>query len=51
MNEEEVVNKFSRYAEPTLGPRHVEALTAFILQGDLRQPARTCFAIADGAKP
>jgi 2-methylcitrate dehydratase PrpD len=51
MNEEEVVNKFSRYAEPTLGPRHVAALTAFILQGDLRHPARTCFAIAGGAKP
>jgi 2-methylcitrate dehydratase PrpD len=51
MNEEEVVNKFSRYAEPTLGPRHVAALTAFISQGDLRLPARTCFAIAGGAKP
>ena len=51
MSEQEIVNKFSRYAGPTLGPRHVAALTAFILQGDLRQPARTCFAIAGGAKP
>jgi 2-methylcitrate dehydratase PrpD len=51
MSEEEIVNKFNRYAGPTLGPRHVAALTAFILQGDLRQPARTCFAIAGGAKP
>jgi 2-methylcitrate dehydratase PrpD len=51
MSEEEIVNKFRRYAGPTLGLRHVAALTALILQGDLQQPARTCFAIAGGAKP
>jgi 2-methylcitrate dehydratase PrpD len=45
-SEEEVVGKFHRYAEPTLGSRRVGALTAFFLKGDLRLPARNCFAFA-----
>jgi hypothetical protein len=46
MSAEEVVTKFSRYAEPTLGLQCVCELTAFFLEGDLAQPARNCFAIA-----
>ena len=46
MSAEEVVTKFSRYAEPTLGVQCVRDLTGFFLEGDLAQPARNCFAIA-----
>ena len=54
MSHEEVVAKFRRYAEPTLGAPQVAALTAFFLQADLkedlqedsRQLARTCLAVA-----
>jgi 2-methylcitrate dehydratase PrpD len=50
MSDAEVVDKFRRYAGPALGSRQVEAVTAFILQGDRRQPARTCFAVAGCAR-
>jgi 2-methylcitrate dehydratase PrpD len=43
---DEVIDKFSRYAEPMLGPQPVAALTAFILHADLAAPARQCFRIA-----
>ena len=57
MSGEEVVAKFRRYAEPTLGAPQVAALTAFFLQADslqatrdlqedARQLARTCLAVA-----
>jgi 2-methylcitrate dehydratase PrpD len=46
MSDQEVVGKFCRYAEPTLGSQAVAALTAFFLEGDLREPARKCFAVA-----
>jgi 2-methylcitrate dehydratase PrpD len=46
MSAEEVVTKFSRYAEPTLGVQCARELTAFFWDGDLQQPARNCFAIA-----
>jgi len=46
MSEEEVVGKFTRYAEPALGPQDVAAMVAFILHGDPRQPARTCLSVA-----
>ena len=49
MSDAEVVGKFSRYAGPTLGAQQVEAVTAFILQGDLTQPARKCLAVATRA--
>jgi 2-methylcitrate dehydratase PrpD len=46
MSSEEVVQKFSRYVEPTLGARRVAALTAFFLHADARQPARNWFGVA-----
>jgi 2-methylcitrate dehydratase PrpD len=46
MSDEEVIRKFSRYAEPTLGSQGVTALTAFFLEGDPLEPARKCFAVA-----
>jgi 2-methylcitrate dehydratase PrpD len=45
LSETEVVAKFARYTEPTLGAKHAAALTAFILHGDRARPARTCFAV------
>ena len=45
MSRDDVVAKFRRYAEPTLGVQHVTALTAFILHADLAEPARTCFTV------
>jgi 2-methylcitrate dehydratase PrpD len=47
MSEEEVVGKFIRYAESTLGPQGVAAVVAFILHGDSRQPARMCLSVAN----
>jgi 2-methylcitrate dehydratase PrpD len=47
MSEAEVVGKFTRYAEPSLGPQGVAALAAFILHGDPRQPARMCLSVAN----
>jgi 2-methylcitrate dehydratase PrpD len=46
MSEAEVVAKFARYAEPTLGRPSAAALTAFILHGGSAEPARACFAAA-----
>jgi 2-methylcitrate dehydratase PrpD len=46
MSGAEVVGKFSRYAEPTLGAQPVAALTAFFLHADPQQPARQWFAVA-----
>jgi 2-methylcitrate dehydratase PrpD len=45
MREDEVVRKFHRYVEATLGAERASALAAFFLHGDARQPARTCFTI------
>jgi 2-methylcitrate dehydratase PrpD len=45
MSRDDVIAKFRRYAEPTLGARHVTALTAFVLHADLAEPARTCFTV------
>ena len=46
MTKDEAVGKFRRYAEPALGRRCVEALAAFLIEGDGAKPARQCFALA-----
>jgi 2-methylcitrate dehydratase PrpD len=46
MSGEEVVGKFRRYAEPTLGAQQVAALTAFFLQADLQEDARQLLVLA-----
>jgi 2-methylcitrate dehydratase PrpD len=44
MSEAEVVAKFARYVEPTLGRSRAAALTAYVLHGGIEEPARRCFA-------
>jgi 2-methylcitrate dehydratase PrpD len=46
MSVEDVKAKFARYSEPVLGSRHAAALASFFLEGDPRDPARSCFALA-----
>ncbi|MDQ8727510.1 MmgE/PrpD family protein [Bradyrhizobium sp. LHD-71] len=46
MRVEDVKSKFARYVEPALGVKRAAALTSFFLEGDSREPARNCFAIA-----
>jgi hypothetical protein len=38
MSADQVIAKFTRYAEPTLGTAKAAALTAFFLQADGRSP-------------
>ena len=46
MTKDEVLGKFRRYAEPALGRQRVEALAAFLIEGDGAKTARQCFALA-----
>src|ERR1043166_6461269 len=46
MTRDEVVAKFHRYTEPTLGQRQAGLLVGFVLDGDATTPARRCFALA-----
>lgn len=46
MSKDAVVDKFRRYAAPTLSRRHADALVAFFLEGGSNEPARSCFALA-----
>jgi 2-methylcitrate dehydratase PrpD len=48
MSREHVIDKFRRYAEPSLGPPRTKLLVDFCLDGNLGAPARQCFALAGG---
>jgi hypothetical protein len=48
MTQDQVVDKFTRYVEPSLGRRGVDALVSFCLEGGRAEPARRCF---DQANP
>ena len=43
MTKDDVIKKFHRYTEPTLGRQHAESLATFILESDAAQPGRGCF--------
>jgi len=44
MTNDDVINKFHRYAGPIVGRSQAEALVAFCLEGNPALPARQCFA-------
>ncbi|MBV8839607.1 MAG: MmgE/PrpD family protein, partial [Alphaproteobacteria bacterium] len=45
MTRDQVVEKFRRYTEPSIGARRAAALFRFCLDGDPAQPARTCLTL------
>jgi len=45
MTREQVVDKFRRYTEPSIGATRAAALVRFFLDGDHALPARTCFTL------
>jgi 2-methylcitrate dehydratase PrpD len=47
MSEDQVVAKFHRYAEPTLGASRTKRCVELLTRGNLAAPARDCFALAD----
>ena len=46
MRPEDVVAKFKRYTEPSLGQRQAEALAGFCIEGHAQEPIRRCFTFA-----
>jgi 2-methylcitrate dehydratase PrpD len=47
MTEHQVVDKFTRYVQPSLDRRAVDALASFCLEGGRAEPARRCFDLAN----
>ena len=45
MTRDQVVDKFRRYTEPSIGAKRAAALIRFFLNGELTQPARTCLTL------
>jgi 2-methylcitrate dehydratase PrpD len=46
MTKAQVVEKFRRYAAPSVGPKRTELFVEFFLDGSVSLPARRCFALA-----
>jgi hypothetical protein len=46
MQRGDVLAKFMRYTEHSLGRKQAEALAAFCLDGHAQEPARRCFTFA-----
>jgi 2-methylcitrate dehydratase PrpD len=45
MTRDQVIAKFRRYTEPSLGRTRAQALVSFILDGDYTQPAEKCLSL------